>query len=152
MAVDDRARGSDDDGVPSPGRFGKRFRASPRIVILLLMLTNAQLKAEIRQIRSEDPEARYYHRAICVGLLAEGRTFASVAEMVHHSPSTLKRWWKKVMEGGVEALREAAALQRLEMEGEDRWRGALREQRTDAGGCAARCIAVGSGGAGGGGS
>ena len=104
---------------PSPGSHGNsdsrpdRYRTAtanrtvPHALVILPLMTKAQLKAEINRLRAEDPEARYYHRVICVRMLADGRTFASVAEMVHHSPSTLKRWWDKAKEGGFQALREA---------------------------------------------
>jgi transposase len=71
------------------------------------MMTNAQIKAEVREIIPETPEARYYHRIFCIQLLAQGHSYARVAKPFGHSPSTLKRWWRKYREGGAEALREA---------------------------------------------
>jgi len=70
-------------------------------------MTNAQLKAEVREVISETPEARYYHRLSCIELMAKGYSYARVAKAFDHSPSTLKRWWRKYREGGAEALREA---------------------------------------------
>jgi transposase len=70
-------------------------------------MAHERLKAEIREVISETPEARYYHRLSCIELLAQGHSYARVAKPFGHSPSTLKRWWRKYREGGSEALREA---------------------------------------------
>lgn len=84
-----------------PTRHPRRQRP-----VFPLMMTNAQLKAEVREIISK-PEARYYHRLSCIELMARGYSNARVAKAFDHSPSTLKRWWRKYREGGAEALREA---------------------------------------------
>lgn len=71
------------------------------------MRTNEQIKAEVREVISETPEARYFHRLSCIELMAQGISSARVAKAFDHSPSTLTRWWRKYREGGAEALREA---------------------------------------------
>ena len=62
---------------------------------------------EVHEIRRESPEARFRHKVECVGLLAEGWSYAAVAEAFHHDPATLKRWWRKAAKQGVRSLREA---------------------------------------------
>ena len=70
-------------------------------VILPIMRTNEQIKAEVREVISETPEARYFHRLSCIELMAQGISYARVAKAFGHSPSTLTRWWRKYREGGV---------------------------------------------------
>lgn len=62
---------------------------------------------EVHEIRRESPEARYRHKVECVGLLAEGWSYAAVARASHHDPATLKRWWRKASKQGVRSLYEA---------------------------------------------
>jgi transposase len=62
--------------------------------------------AEVREIQRETPETRFTHKVDCVGLLAEGLSYAAVARLFHHNPATVKRWWRKVKEQGVRSLHE----------------------------------------------
>jgi transposase len=63
--------------------------------------------AQVHEIRRESPEARFRHKVECVGLLAEGWSYAAVAKASHHDPATLKRWWRKASTQGVRSLCEA---------------------------------------------
>jgi len=63
--------------------------------------------AEVHEIRRESPEARFRHKVECVGLLADGWSYAAAAKAFHHDPATLKRWWRKARKQGVRSLREA---------------------------------------------
>jgi hypothetical protein len=90
----------------------RRNRLRP--VILSLMRTNAQIKAEVREVISETPEARYYHRLSCIELLAQGHSYARVAKPFGHSPSTLKTLVAQVPGGrGRSTARGAARPERI---------------------------------------
>jgi hypothetical protein len=43
---------------------------------------------EVRETRRETPESRFHHKVDCVGLLADGWSYAAVAKAYHHGPAT----------------------------------------------------------------
>jgi transposase len=60
----------------------------------------------IQNALSSSKEAKYYHRLDLVMLAVNGMPVKQIASLYNESPTTISYWTKKVIEQGVESLKE----------------------------------------------
>ena len=71
-----------------------------------------EITLQIQEALSQSEDAKYYHKLDLVMLTVNGMSPREVASLYNESPTTVSYWTKKVVESGVESLRDGKHIGR----------------------------------------